>query len=147
MTTSIILLSGTGGYVDMAGPQIPANGYYGFNDGLHTISIFVQNFIGRVYIEASLENNPAETDWFPIIINPTGDPFLQFPINPANPTGDPTYGGDTAVLGFSFTYNILWLRARMDRSHYLISEPWTDTQFLADHLSDYGVVKKILLAR
>ena len=147
MSTSILLLPGTSGQVDMIGPEIPADGYYGFSDGLHTIQIFVTNFTGRVYIEATLEEVPGPTDWFPIILNPSGDPFLQYPRNPAAPTGDAWTGGDTGVEGYSFKSNILWLRARMDRSHYIVSEPWTDPQFISQYLGKYGVVSKILLAR
>jgi len=99
----------------------------------HTVSISVINFIGRVYIQGSLASQPGPMDWFPI--NLIGDvPFVQFPQNPAAPTGQGN--GDTGVVAFSFSGNYIWLRAVVDRS-YLIPPP-TDPALV-------GAVRYILL--
>jgi len=41
-------------------------GYYGQSDGLHTVQYSVQNFVGRIVIQGSLEGKPTDDDWFDV---------------------------------------------------------------------------------
>lgn len=108
---SIVMLSNTQSVLSMVGEKIKADGWYGYTDGLHTIAIYLANFTGRVWFEASIAMEPMEEDWFPIRINQ--DAFLNFPKDPENPTGQT---GDTGTVGMNIVGNYIWLRARMDRS-------------------------------
>lgn len=135
MTTSVIM-SNTDGKQDLTGTPVQANGWYGYSDSLHTVSIQVQNFQGRVYLEGSLATTPEEGDWFAIPYQYSD--FIQFPAQPAAPTG---VLGDTGVVAFSFKANLMWVRARMDRS-YMLPSPVD-----LDDLGKYGVVRKIILSR
>lgn len=95
------------------GDKVKADGYYGQTDGLHTVSASLTNFVGRIHIEASLATEPTEGDWFPIYLT-SGNSFREYPVD-ATPSGSNGLG-DTTVEAWTFRANILWLRARVDRS-------------------------------
>lgn len=61
------------------------DGYYNLGDGLHTAVFTFQNFIGEVYLEATLAVNPQASDWFEIdstrfqpLTALTGSQFVNF---------------------------------------------------------------------
>ena len=134
MSETVILLPSTGDKTNFKGEAAQADRWYGFSDGLHTISFHVKNFSGRIRIQATLALEPQENDWFDIWLTET-TPYLQFPTDPQNPTG--SYGGDTRVKALNFKANILWVRAVLDR-RYL-----TD----AETTLVYGTVEKVILSR
>jgi len=130
---SVTLLGSTTTQINVVGIQQKGAGYSNTIGCNHTVSISVINFIGRVYIQGSLASQPGPADWFSIPL--VGDtPFVQFPQNPAAPTGQGN--GDTGVVAFSFSGNYIWVRAVVDRS-YLIPPP-TDPSLV-------GAVRYILL--
>lgn len=130
---SVSLLGSTTTQINVIGIQQKGAGYSNSVGCNHTVSISVTNFIGRVYIQGSLASQPGPSDWFSIPL--VGDiPFVQFPQNPAAPTG--SGNGDTGVVAFSFSGNYIWLRAAVDRS-YLIPPP-TDAALV-------GAIRYILL--
>ena len=134
MSASVILLPNTNDHKSLVGDAVHADGWYGFSDGRHTISIHTSNFTGRIRIQASLALEPQDNDWFDIWLT-EGTPFLQFPINPQFPSGH--LSGDTSSLALTFKANVLWVRARMDRDYLTTSEPYDGS---------YGVVNKIVLS-
>jgi hypothetical protein len=136
------MMGNTQEIANLTGEAVKADGWFGHVDGLHTVVVQVVNFTGRIHIEASLEMEPTEADWFPIKLTQT-TPYLQFPINPFAPTGDYTSGGDTSTVGVTFKINALWIRARLDRSY--LSEILYDEDIEA--LALLGNVVKITLAR
>jgi hypothetical protein len=137
MVQSVILLPSSTGLLNVEGSPIPADGFYGNTDGLHTIAIYVQNFTGRVYLQATLESNPTSEDWFTIPLADTG--YIEYPIIPLNPTGQ--NGGDTGVKSFTFKINALYLRIKIDRN-YLPVIPQNPMEIAA-----LGIVRKVLLSR
>lgn len=136
--TSILMLTNTQGDLNVTGNQIRADGWYGFSDGLHTIAIYVVNFIGRVYIEASIADEPTENDWFATNMN--GGSYLQFPLDPLHPTATNGLNADTETIGLNIVGNYTWLRARVDRSYLPSAETQTQEQIYA-----LGYVDHILL--
>jgi hypothetical protein len=136
MASSTLLMSSSQGQLSMTGEPQKADGWYGYGDGLHTVAIYVQNFQGRIYIEGSIADEPTEEDWFAIMV--TTSPYVQYPVNVNDPTGD--MGGDTGAEAFTFRTNVVWLRARLDRSYM---GEITDSQ----QISNLGIVRKILLSR
>ena len=56
------------------GEKFQGDGYYGFSDGLHTMSFHVVNFTGRIHLEATIVENPTDDDWFPIEASVFSDP-------------------------------------------------------------------------
>ncbi|ASV44735.1 hypothetical protein FDI40_gp290 [Agrobacterium phage Atu_ph07] len=136
---SVTILDDTNDRLNVTGEAFQADGWYGYSDGLHTISIHVQNFSGRVYIEVSLADSPTEEDW--VKVNLRHDTkYIQFPLFPSDPTG--YMGGDTRVMGVSFKVNALWIRAVVDRSYL----PNTD-EYSGIYDGQYGSVRKIILGR
>lgn len=137
--TSVLMLTNTQGDLNVAGNAIRADGWYGFSDGLHTIAIYVVNFVGRLWIEASIADTPTDDDWFPVNVSGVpATPYLQFPQDPLRPSGSNGIG-DLATIGLNVIGNYTWLRARIDRS-YLQPQPMQQPEILA-----LGYVDHILL--
>lgn len=137
MTTTTIMNS-TRGLASTTGEPYQANSWYGFSDGLHTVAIHTNNLVGRVYIEASLADQPQDSDWFPVAL--AGSDFIEYPRVPMSPNGT-NQRGDTGVLAFHFRANLLWIRARLDRSYL------ADKQYFPDEIDALGSVEKIILSR
>jgi len=111
---SVVLLPTTGNLINAVGKKQKGAGYSNFGGAVHTVSISVTNFIGRVYIEGSLETEPTESDWFNIsLVNDL--PYVEFPRIPSRPTG--YVQGDTETLAYDFMGNYVWIRARLDRTY------------------------------
>jgi len=133
--TSITLLTNQN-ELNFSGDKVKADGYYGQTDGLHTVSISLVNFQGRVHLEGTLAPDPEERDWFPIYLT-SGTSYRQYPVNSQLPSGSNTLG-DTVTEAWTFRANILWLRARVDRTAL---DPLPTEYNSAEH----GMVNKILL--
>lgn len=104
------------------GEKFRGDGFYGFNDGLHTVSFHVKQFTGRIFLQATLMDDPTENDWFNISLM-VDQEFLQ-------------WANETETLGVTFIGNFVYLRAVVDRS-YLVDQDYDVTK--------HGVVDKIVL--
>jgi len=102
MRTSNMLIPN--GNLDQTGPATRADGYYGFADGMHTVAFYLKNFRGRLLIEATLSDDPRESDWFPIGLG-NGVPY--FSVDTA----------ETKVETFNIVGNFVYLRAKIERSY------------------------------
>jgi hypothetical protein len=125
------MLLNTAGQLNVTGQPIKAAGWYGYARGVHTVAWSYTNFVGRIYIEASLSTNPTENDWFPIWLE-SQHPYTQYPFDLNAPTG--MHGGDTGLSAFTFQGNLVWVRARVDRSYLPLPQ-----------VTDVGLVNSILL--
>lgn len=135
---SLVLLPSTGNQLNVVGLRQKGAGYTNFGGATHTIQVSVNNFIGRIYIEASLADDPQDSDWFPVNLE-LGLPFIQYPRDPMHPSG--FVQGDTSNLAWDFVGNYVWVRARLDRT-YLIPQP-TDSNLVgsvAHVLMNYGAL-------
>lgn len=102
-TTVATLMLGNG-EIDQLSDALRGDGYYGYRDGTQTIAVTFNNFIGRIQIEATLEINPNEQDWFPVWMN-RATPYKQY---------------STATNGtesFSVRGNFVLIRFRKTRSY------------------------------
>lgn len=114
-------LTDTGINWNVLGDAIPAAGYYGRTSGLHTMAFTIRNFVGRIYVVATLENSVAEADakngWFPIHIGGADNsPWVEFPGN-GNP-GTGLYGYQTSgTFCETFFGNFTYLRVGIDRDY------------------------------
>jgi hypothetical protein len=118
MRTSNMLIPD--GNLDQTGPATRADGYYGFADGLQTVGFYLKNFVGRIYVDATLSDDPGNSDWFPIALGDTD--FVDF---------------DTAQTGietFNIVGNFVYLRAKIHRSH------------LGRPVSDLGTCERVVLS-
>lgn len=134
---SITMMSNTGSTWNIVGEPVRGNAYYGYTDGIHTVQVIYQNFVGEFGIQGTLAINPSEEDWFWIQLGSSTDK-VQYPVDVLNPTG--SNGGDTGSNAFTFVGNFTHLRAVLSRSH-LISPPAT-----AWDTWTYGQIDKVLLS-
>lgn len=112
---SLRAYSGTGAQ-QITGDQIRGSGYYGSTNRLYSLQVNIENFVGQVKLQASLETPPGADDWFDIAFNQeyeytmdTTGLVTRFQRNSLNFT-TPT----TGVFGYNFTGNYVWLRAKID---------------------------------
>jgi hypothetical protein len=139
---SVLMMSNTGTEWNVIGEPIRGDAYYGYTDGLHTIQIIYQNFVGGFGIQATLALKPEPEDWFWIRINPIGDvhsPFVTYPQNQLAPTG--ANGGDTGSEAFTFVGNFVFLRAIVTRDYIqpVVPNPQWETW-------QWGEVDRVLLS-
>jgi len=52
--------------VTVVAPARQGAGFYGGNQGLHTLQYSITNFIGTINIEATVCLNPTDSDWFSV---------------------------------------------------------------------------------
>jgi hypothetical protein len=141
---SVTLLDTTSGKINVTGEAQRGAGFSNTIGNNHTVSIQLNNFTGRIFIEGSIASKPGEDDWVPIPLKGPND-YLQFPIDPHKPIGDlSAYGaatGDTGTYAYGFTGNYIWIRARVDRT-YITPPPVNDALVGAviKILMNYGAV-------
>ena len=99
-TTTLLPLTGAT-ELDTVGVAVPGDSYYGYTDGVHTVAVYGNNLSGRVSIQGTLATTPTEADWFDILL--TGLPYKD-------------YTNFTGVEGFTFIANLVFLRAKLDRT-------------------------------
>ena len=110
---SINMLSATGTDMNKYSTEVKGDSYYGYSDGLHSVQVIYEQFVGRVRIQATLAITPESTDWFDIVPTTTAGTefnsggYVQFNSNePAN-----------LAECYTFTGNFTWVRVYMDREH------------------------------
>ena len=124
MSRQSVLMLSTENELDYTGDSVRGDGFYGFSDGIHTVQITVAAFIGRVYIQGTLASDPVEADWFNIKVNGNDD-YVTYG------TGAGT--GVTGTTAYTFQGNMVYLRAKVERSH------------LSLLIIEVGTLSKILL--
>jgi hypothetical protein len=84
--------------------KVKGDGYYGYADGLHTMSFHFKNFQGRIYCQATLVDTPTEDDWFNIRLDTNTD-YYSYTTQ------------STGTVGTTFQGNFVWLRVKIDRDY------------------------------
>ena len=113
MADTITLLS-TSTYSNSATLQsdkAQGDAYFGASDGLHTIAIQLNDFIGTIKIQGSLATDPQETDWFDISLS-SGATGVDTTgkIADALVTSLPYTQIETSMKSYNATGNFVWLR-------------------------------------
>jgi hypothetical protein len=89
--------------------KVKGDGYYGYADGLHTMSFHFKDFKGRIFVQATLVAEPTEDDWFSIQLDTNTDYY--------------EYNTQTSgTVGTTFQGNFVWIRAKVDRDYLGDSE-------------------------
>ncbi len=84
--------------------KVKGDGYYGYADGLHTMSFHFKNFKGRIFVQATLVAEPTEDDWFPIQLD-TNTNYYEYNTQ------------TSGTVGTTFQGNFVWMRAKIDRDY------------------------------
>ena len=124
MSRQSVLMLGTKNELDYTGDSVRGDGFYGFSDGIHTVQITVADYIGRIYVQGTLASTPVETDWFNIKVNGNDD-YITYGVGAGT--------GVTNTTAFTFQGNMVYLRAKVERSH------------LSLLINEVGTLSKILL--
>lgn len=141
------VLSDSGTEWNKLSAPIEAAGWFGRTPGLHTLSFTVRNFVGRIYVLATLENDPALADrnqgWFPIYIGGDTVPWVEFPTAADKASRPPLTTSKhgyqtTGTFCETFFGNFTYLKVGFDRD-YLTTKPVT-----ADTIA-VGKVEQVLL--
>jgi hypothetical protein len=110
---SVTLMSATGTDMNRFSEVAQGDSYYGYTDGLHTVQVIYNQYVGRLRIQCTLSLSPTEDDWFDIVpASSTGTSFnlagyVQFNANnPAN-----------LSEAYTFQGNYTYIRVYMDREH------------------------------
>lgn len=109
--------------LNFTGEKFKGDGFYGYADGLHTISFHMSGFVGRIYVDATLEETPGSGDWFPIDLT-INTKYIE------------ASSATTDTVGVTVHGNFVYLRARVDRSH-LAAGTYNKT--------NHGSVDKVIL--
>lgn len=117
---SISMMSHTGTNWNVTGDPVRANAFLGSTDGVHTVQVIYQNFVGGFGIQGTLSLQPGPEDWFWIKTFNGPTDYIPFPINQLAPTG--ANGGDTGSLAITFIGNFTYVRAVVVRD-YLAPAP------------------------
>lgn len=120
--TVTIIGTSTGTNFNLTSDKVRGDSYYGYTDGLHTVAFYFSNFTGKIILEATLAEDPLESDWFAMSIDPPIN-FLQLTAH-------------TDVIARTFQGNFLYIRVRIDRSY--LSPANNDNM-------QHGQVMKVLL--
>lgn len=121
MSNSTIILTNQP-EMSYTGDRARGDGFYGYSDGLHTVSFHVSNFTGRIWLQATLLENPTEDDWFNLALT-TSTEYLQL-------------NASSTTQGATFTGNFVYVRAVVDRT-YLVDQNYDPAV--------HGVVDKVVL--
>ena len=89
--------------------KVKGDGYYGYADGLHTMSFHFKNFKGRIFVQATLVAEPTEDDWFSIQLD-TNTNYYEYNTQ------------TSGTVGTTFQGNFVWIRAKIDRDYLGDSE-------------------------
>ena len=78
----------------VTGEKFKGDGYYGSNDGLHTVAYHLNAFVGVIKMQGSLASDPTAGDWFDITGTTVGDSSTAITENTFK----------------NFTGNFVWIR-------------------------------------
>ena len=96
--------------------RIKGDGYFGSNDGLHTVFWSVSGFIGTIEIQGTLASAPTDNDWATITLAAPGNRYIVDSTGAVSIAGvDSTrYTTETTDnKSYNFTGNFVWLRGRI----------------------------------
>lgn len=88
------------GQQDQTGAATRGDGYYRLSDGFHTVAYYLRGFRGRIILEATLSDDPTESDWFDLGLSDN-----EFST------------ATTGIRAFNVTGNYVYLRAKIERSY------------------------------
>lgn len=130
---SITIMSGSGNAMNLYSDVVKGDSYYGYADGLHTIQVIYNDFVGRFRLQCTLALEPTADDWFDIIPDiSTGNAF--------NPAGYIQYDEDSpAKLSEAYTF----------KGNYTFIRVYLDREWMGDgvtYLPAYGQISKVILS-
>ena len=92
--------------------KVKGDAYFGQSDGLHTVVVNLNGFIGTVKIQGSLETTPGDNDWFDIELG-TDDFVVDTSGLVTKQAAESLIYNvvETSMKSYNVTGNFVWLRA------------------------------------
>jgi hypothetical protein len=84
-----------GSSLDFVGDAVPAANYYGGQGSVQTVTYRLDNFVGRIAIEATLNDQKESAPWFEVAVYGNG------------------VDADSGTIPATVLGNFTWLRARI----------------------------------
>ena len=96
----------------VTGEKFKGDGYYGRSDGLHTVQVDLNGFIGTVTMQGTLATNPVEADWFTLVLD-SGKQSVDTTglVTTQSITSVEYTSVTTNTKTYNFTGNYVWVRA------------------------------------
>ena len=111
-TISILGYNVFTGTSTLVSDKVGVDAYFGADDGLHTLMIDLDSFIGSIKIQASIVKTPTDDDWFnaeiagtTFAVDTTGKVGTSVAINL-----DYT-SAETSIKTYNTVGNFVWIRA------------------------------------
>jgi len=94
------------------GDKFKGDGYYGRSDGLHTVQVDLNGFIGTVTMQGTLATNPVEADWFTLVLDSGKQSVDTTGLVATQSITSVEYTSVTTnTKTYNFTGNYVWVRA------------------------------------
>ena len=100
------------------GEKYKGDGYYGRSDGLHTVQLDLNGFLGNVEMQGTLAINPTEDDWFSVRLGSGQTIDTTGKLVSATTTTLEYSDNKTSSDTYNFTGNYVWVR--------ILITNWTD---------------------
>jgi len=130
---SATLMNATGAEMNKYSVVAKGDSYYGYTDGLHTVQVIYNQYVGRLRIQATLSLTPGDDDWFDIVPTTTVGTFW-------NPLGYVQFNANHPASfseAYTFQGNFTYVRVFMDRQH--VGDGIT-------HDPSYGEISRVILS-
>ena len=102
----------------VTGGKYKGDGYYGRSDGLHTVQIDLNGFLGNIEMQGTLAVDPTEDDWFTVRLG-SGQTIDTTGKLVSATTSKLIYSdNETSSETYNFTGNYVWVRVYVSN--------WTD---------------------
>jgi len=100
------------------GEKFKGDGYYGRSDGLHTLQIDLNGFLGNIELQGTLAINPTADDYFPIALGSGQTIDTTGKLVVSTSTKLEYTANETSSKSYNFTGNFVWVRVYISN--------WTD---------------------
>ena len=109
LSTSVFSNSAT-----LVSDKVKGDAYFGATDGLHTVFVDLNDFIGVLKIQGSLETTPGDNDWFDINLLDADFTVDVSGLVTQKIQDSLTYTvAETSKRSYNVTGNFVWLRANI----------------------------------
>mgnify|MGYP001339943353 CR=1 FL=1 len=94
--------------------KVKGDAYFGATDGLHTLLVDLDAFIGVLKIQGSLESTPSDNDWFDINLVDAEFTVDVSGLVTKKIKDNLTYTvAETSKISYNVSGNFVWLRANI----------------------------------
>ena len=102
----------------VTGEKFKGDGYYGRSDGLHTLQVDLNGFLGNVEMQGTLAIDPTADDWFTVTLGSGQTIDTTGKLVSASTSKLEYTANETSSKTYNFTGNYVWIRAKISN--------WTD---------------------